>query len=203
MNTDPFMQGLFPQLGLTPEKSNSQNNGCGFTMVPNADLGNGYLWTYPVNPYFSVTIYHLTYYKEMHYRYHHPAMLVISLSSPIVAKAVSDKNSEQKEQLLGYYLPDGEHEYTLPASSSIDSVSIAFTPEFYNSRLSSLYDRDFSDLPRIAALMNGTINIPSVISIFKEIADYTPIIATSELFYEAKALELIACLVDWHIQESL
>lgn len=51
--------------------------------------------------------------------------------------------------------------------------------------------------------MNGTINIPSVISIFKEIADYTPIIATSELFYEAKALELIACLVDWHIQESL
>ena len=29
------------------------------------------------------------------------------------------------------------------------------------------------------------------------------IIATSELFYEAKALELIACLVDWHIQESL
>lgn len=166
MNTDPFMQGLFPQLGLTPEKSNSQNNGCGFTMVPNADLGNGYLWTYPVNPYFSVTIYHLNYYKEMHYRYHHPAMLVISLSSPIVAKAVSDKNSEQKEQLLGYYLPDGEHEYTLPASSSIDSVSIAFTPEFYNSRLSSLYDRDFSDLPRIAALMNGTINIPSVISIF-------------------------------------
>ena len=203
MNTDPFMQGLFPQLGLTPEKSNSQNNGCGFTMVPNADLGNGYLWTYPVNPYFSVTIYHLTYYKEMHYRYHHPAMLVISLSSPIVAKAVSDKNSEQKEQLLGYYLPDGKHEYTLPASSSIDSVSIAFTPEFYNSRLSSLYDRDFSDLPRIAALMNGTINIPSVISIFKEIADYTPIIATSELFYEAKALELIACLVDWHIRESL
>ena len=101
MNTDPFMHGLFPQLGLTPEKSNSQNNGCGFTMVPNADLGNGYLWTYPVNPYFSVTIYHLTYYKEMHYRYHHPAMLVISLSSPIVAKAVSDKNSEQKEQLLG------------------------------------------------------------------------------------------------------
>lgn len=56
LNTDPFMQGLFPQLGLTPEKSNSQNNGCGFTMVPNADLGNGYLWTYPVNPYFSVTI---------------------------------------------------------------------------------------------------------------------------------------------------
>ena len=63
MNTDPFMQGLFPQLGLTPEKSNSQNNGCGFTMVPNADLGNGYLWTYPVNPYFSVTIYHLNYYN--------------------------------------------------------------------------------------------------------------------------------------------
>lgn len=202
MQTDPFMQGLFPQLGLTPTESCNTNNGCGFKMTPDPAYGEGYLWTYPVNPYFSITIYHLKFYREMYYRYHHPAMLVISLSSPSVAKAVTDTNSNQKEQLLGYFLPDGEHEQKIPADCSIDNVGIAFTPKFYKSRLGSLYERDFSDLPQIATLMDGTVNIPTVAAILREIASYTPIVGTSELFYEAKVLELIANLIEWHIRES-
>lgn len=200
MNTDPFMQGLFPQLGLTPAKTDNRNSGCGFTMIPSPDLGEGYLWTFPVNPYFCVTIYHLRFFRKMRYRYQHPAMLVISLSSPAVAKAVTDTNSNQKEQLLGYFLQDGEHEYIIPENSSIETVSIVFTPEFYEKRLTQLYERDFSDLPEIASRMDGTINIPTATAIFKEIASYTPLIATSELFYEGKILELIACLIEWHIQ---
>ena len=103
MQTDPFMQGLFPQLGLTPTESCNTNNGCGFKMTPDPAYGEGYLWTYPVNPYFSITIYHLKFYREMYYRYHHPAMLVISLSSPSVAKAVTDTNSNQKSSYLDIF----------------------------------------------------------------------------------------------------
>lgn len=202
MNADSFMEGLFPQLGLFPENSSSKNYKCGFTLVPDPKLGKGYVWTYPVNPYFSITIYHLSYYKEMHYRYHHPAMLVVSLSSPIVAKAVTGKSMRQREQLIGYHLSEGYHEYTLPAASSIDNIGIAFTPEFYSTRLSMLYGHDFSILPSIVSLMDGTVNIPAVVFALKDIAVYKPTTAESRLFYEAKALELIAGLIEWHTQES-
>lgn len=202
MEKDRFMHGVFQQLGLLPAHDNLQKNGFGFTMIPDPDVGTGYLWSYPVNPYFSITIYHLTYYKEIHYCYHHPAMLVISLSSPAVARAVSDQNLNHKEQLLGYYLPDGKYEDTLKVGSVYYNVSITFAPEFYKSRLNQIYERDFSDLPQMAEIMNGSVNIPVVSSIMKDIAEYVPTDAVSELFYEAKALELIAGLIGWHMKRS-
>ena len=202
MLKDRFFTGLFSQIGLVPAHSNVNSSECGFTMVPEPSIGNGYLWTYPINPFCSVSIYHLHFINGMHYCYHHPAMLVISLSSPSVAKAVTDIDVEKKEQLLGYFLPEGEHEYSLPPSSSIDSISVSFLPEFYENRLPAIYERDFSDLPQIAAFMDGSINIPVVSTALKEIAAYTPVLGTSELFYEAKVLEIIAGLIEWHTKNS-
>ena len=197
-----LFSGFFTQVGLIPATSDKNKNGCGFMMVPVPSIGEGYLWTYPVNPFCSITIYHLTFHKAVHYRYHHPAMLTISLSSPTVAKVVNDTDFQMPEQLLGYFLPDGEHECTLSPHCLIDSVGISFLPEFYEKRLSEFYDRDFSDFPQIVEQINGNFNIPIVSSILREIASYTPTIGTSELYYEAKILELIAGLIEWHIRES-
>ena len=197
-----LFSGFFTQVGLVPVASDKNKNGCGFMMVPAPSIGEGYLLTYPVNPFCSITIYHLTFHKAIHYRYHHPAMLTISLSSPAVAKVVNDTDFQIAEQLLGYFLPDGEHECTLSPHCSIDSVGISFLPEFYEKRLSEFYERDFSDFPQIVEQINGNIKIPIVSSILREIASYTPITGTSELYYEAKILELIAELIEWHIRDS-
>ena len=195
---DQFFSTFFNQIGLVPTSDHSVKNGCGFTMVPEPELGEGYLWTYPVNPFCSITIYHLKYYKDMHYCYHHQALLVISCSSAPVAEAVSPVSNTKLEQLLGYYLPDGEHEYTIPAKASLDSIGITFLPEFYEKRLFSIYERDFSDLPQITSLLDGNTEIPSVSLVFHQIASYKPTVGTSELYYEAKILELIAGLIEWH-----
>ena len=95
-----LFSGFFTQVGLVPVASDKNKNGCGFMMVPAPSIGEGYLWTYPVNPFCSITIYHLTFHKAIHYRYHHPAMLTISLSSPAVAKVVNDTDFQIAEQLL-------------------------------------------------------------------------------------------------------
>ena len=81
-------------------------------------------------------------------------------------------------------------------------MGISFLPEFYEKRLSEFYERDFSDFPQIVEQINGNIKIPIVSSILREIASYTPITGTSELYYEAKILELIAELIEWHIRDS-
>lgn len=195
---DHFFSNFFTQIGLKPDSSHGSKNGCGFMLIPDPSLGEGYLWTYPVNAFCSITIYHLTYHKDVHYCYHHPAMLVISCSSPSVAEAVSSSGNTNTEQLLGYFLPDGEHEYTIPKGASLDSVGITFLPEFYEKRLSSIYERDFSDLPEIVSMLDGNTEIPAVSLAFRQIAAYTPTVGTSELYYEAKILEMIAGLIEWH-----
>lgn len=87
MYADKFYSGLFSQLNLNPDKSGIKPSG-GFTMVPKDSTGEGYLWTYPVNAFCSINIYHLCFYNEMHYRYYHPKMLVLSQSSFYVARAI-------------------------------------------------------------------------------------------------------------------
>lgn len=195
---DQFFSTFFNQIGLIPTTNHGAKNGCGFMMIPDTDLGEGYLWTYPVNPYCSITIYHLKYHKAIHYCYHHPAMLAISYSSPSIAEAISPVANDSSEQLLGYFLPDGEHEYTIPGGASLDSIGITFLPDFYEKRLSHIYERDFSDLPQIASILDGTVEIPAVSLAFRQIASFTPTVGTSELYYEAKILEIIAGLIEWH-----
>ena len=50
--------GHLPQLGLRPAcKGQEVKNGIGFTFVPDSEIGEGYLWTYPINSTCSLTIY--------------------------------------------------------------------------------------------------------------------------------------------------
>ena len=191
MATESSIQGLFSQLMLIPEKTSGKHTNCGFKLIPDSTIGEGFFWTFPVNPYFSVTIYHLIYYKNMEFSYHHPARLIVSLSSPTVVETVSTKLSDDPEQLHGYFLPDGEYNYVLPANRPIDAISMTFTPKFYNEYLGTLFHKDFSDLPDIVEKLDGTFTIPQVTSILKALEDYKPTIATSKIFYEAKALELV------------
>lgn len=195
---DQFFSTFFTQIGLSPTFSTDNKNGCGFTLKPNPAIGEGYLWTYPVNPFCSITIYNLKYYKDIDYCYHHPSMLTLSCSSPFIAKAVSANSNNNSEQLLGYFLPAGEHSYTISKNIPINSVSITMLPEFYNKRLTDIYERDFSDLPDIISLLDGTIEIPDISLAFHQISSYKPTMGISELYYEAKILEIITSLLEWH-----
>lgn len=200
MATESSIQGLFSQLQLIPEKTSGKHTSCGFKLIPDSTVGEGFFWTFPVNPYFSVTIYHLIYYKDIQFSYHHPARLIVSLSSPTVVETVSTKLSDAPEQLHGYYLPDGEYNYVLPANRPIDAISMTFTPKFYNDYLGNVFHRDFSDFPQIVEKLDGTFDIPQVVAILKTLEDYDPSMVTSTLFYEAKALELVSHLIDWYVE---
>ena len=196
MYADKFYSGLFSQLNLNPDKSDIKPSG-GFTMVPKDNTGEGYLWTYPVNAFCSINIYHLCFYNEMHYRYYHPKMLVISQSSYYVARAIKNNSCNQKNQLIGYYLDNGEHEYTIPAGIWLDSVGVSIFPEYYEEYLPKIFHQDFSSLSEIVPQIGTDLFIPKISTILDDIATYTPTSEISELFYEAKILEIITAFLSW------
>ena len=72
-----------PQLGLKPaQKGQEEKNGVGFTFVPEPEVGDGYLWTYPINATCSLTVYDVVFHRDMSFCYHHPAALTVAVSSP-------------------------------------------------------------------------------------------------------------------------
>ena len=81
--------GHLPQLGLKPAcKGQEVKNGVGFTFVPDPEIGEGYLWTYPINSTCSLTIYDIVFHENVSFRYYHPAALTIAVSSPGSAEPV-------------------------------------------------------------------------------------------------------------------
>ena len=97
-----------PQLGLKPaKKGQEEKNGVGFTFVPEPEVGEGYLWTYPINAACSLTIYDVVFHQDMSFHYHHPAALTVAVSSPSSAEPALTKPCTNPENLVGYFLEEG------------------------------------------------------------------------------------------------
>ena len=124
-------------------------------------------------------------------------MLVLSQSSFYVARAIKNNSCNQKNQLIGYYLDNGEHEYTIPAGIWLDSVGVSIFPEYYEEYLPKIFHQDFSSLSEIVPRIGTDLFIPKISTILDDIATYTPTSEISELFYEAKILEIIAAFLSW------
>ena len=199
MNTNVLDAAFFSQLRLQPApRSMQKKDGQGFTMLPAPEIGEGFFWTYPVNHTCSIHVYQLRFSEDVHYRYHHPTSLTISLSSASVAAPVSTIKKGSENQLVGYFMPDGYHEYTIPKQADMYNIGISLLPEFYEKQLPAFCGQDFSRLPSLAGILDGTVSIPQIETILHQIASYIPKVGTSEIYYQAKIMELLATLIEWH-----
>lgn len=199
LDTNVLDAMFFSQLRLQPAPRGMQKKeGQGFTMIPAAESGEGYFWTYPVNRACSIHVYQMSFRENVHYRYHHPASLTISLSSASVAAPVANVEQAGGNYLVGYFMPDGYHEYTIPKQADMYNIGISLLPEFYEKQLPAFCGQDFSMLPAMAAALDGKAEVPQLEAILRQIAAYTPRGGTSELYYESKIMELLAVLMEWH-----
>lgn len=192
--------GHLPQLGLRPAcKGQEVKNGIGFTFVPDSEIGEGYLWTYPINSTCSLTIYDIIFHQDMSFRYHHPAALTIAVSSPGSIEPVFTKTCCNPENLVGYYLDEGIFSHTVPKGTPVRSIGLGLMPEFWEQQLPRLLEQDTSQVLSAACLLDGTFSIPEVELLLHQMASYVPKAGTASLRYESKILDLIAALLEWNI----
>ena len=118
-----------PQLGLKPaQKGQEEKNGVGFTFVPEPEVGDGYLWTYPINTTCSLTVYDVVFHRDMSFCYHHPAALTVAVSSPGSAEPAVTKPCTNPENLVGYFLEEGTFGHTIPKNTPVRSIGISSFP---------------------------------------------------------------------------
>ena len=152
-----------PQLGLKPaQKGQEEKNGVGFTFVPEPEVGDGYLWTYPINTTCSLTVYDVVFHRDMSFCYHHPAALTVAVSSP------------------------GR------------SIGISLMPEFYEQQLPALMGQGATQVRKAACSLDGSVSLPEVESLLRQMGAYMPQSGTAGLRYEAKIFDLLSALLEWN-----
>ena len=188
-----------PQLGLKPaRKGQEEKNGVGFTFVPEPEVGEGYLWTYPINAACSLTIYDVVFHQDMSFRYHHPAALTVAVSSPSSAEPALTKHCTNPENLVGYFLEEGTFGHTIPKNTPVRSIGIGLMPEFFEQQLPALMGQDATQVRKAACTLDGTVSLPEVEGLLHQMAAYLPQAGTAGLRYEAKMFDLLAALLEWN-----
>ena len=188
-----------PQLGLKlAKKGQEEKNGVGFTFVPEPEVGEGYLWTYPINAVCSLTIYDVVFHQDMSFRYHHPAALTVAVSSPGSAEPALTKPCTNPENLVGYFLEEGTFGHTIPKNTPVRSIGIGLMPEFYEQQLPALMGQDATQVRKAACALDGTVSLPEVEGLLHQMAAYLPQAGTAGLRYEAKVFDLLAALLEWN-----
>ena len=188
-----------PQLGLKPaRKGQEEKNGVGFTFVPEPEVGEGYLWNYPINAACSLTIYDVVFHQDMSFRYHHPAALTVAVSSPSSAEPALTKHCTNPENLVGYFLEEGTFGHTIPKNTPVRSIGIGLMPEFFEQQLPALMGQDATQVRKAACTLDGTVSLPEVEGLLHQMAAYLPQAGTAGLRYEAKVFDLLAALLEWN-----
>lgn len=170
----------------------------GFTFVPEPEIGEGYLWTYPINAVCSLTIYDVVFHQDMSFRYHHPAALTVAVSSPGSAEPALTKPCTNPENLVGYFLEEGTFGHTIPKNTPVRSIGIGLMPEFYEQQLPALMGQDATQVRKAACALDGTVSLPEVEGLLHQMAAYLPQAGTAGLRYEAKVFDLLAALLEWN-----
>ena len=148
--------GHLPQLGLKPAcKGQEVKNGVGFTFVPDPEIGEGYLWTYPINSTCSLTIYDIVFHENVSFRYYHPAALTIAVSSPGSAEPVFTNVGCHSENLVGYFL-DGMSDVSVSVKSTTDNTVYHFK-DTLNLTTKVRMTRSIDDIDLCTFIGNGCV----------------------------------------------
>lgn len=132
----------------TGQEGAGGKNGVGFTFVPEPGVGEGYLWTYPINAACSLTIYDVVFHQDMSFHYLHPAALTVAVSSPSSAEPALTKPCTNPENLVGYFLEEGTFGHTIPKNTPVRSIGIGLMPEFYEQQLPALMGQETTQVKK-------------------------------------------------------
>lgn len=198
MRFERLCLSYLPQLGLKPaKKGQEKKNGVGLTYVPDESVGDGYLWTYPVSPTCSLTIFDLKFYQDVSYQYHHPEVLAIQRGTLESVAPMFHNNLNRPQNLVGYFMEEGIFEQKISKGSYLKSIGISLASEFYEEQ------HCVPKLKQAVCRLNGSVYVPEVDNLFNQISLYAPHIGTADMRYEAKVIELISSLIEWDSASQL
>lgn len=185
----------FSDLGFIQKKLPEGFKQSGYYLEPEPSIGRGFSWIYPVCDLYSINIQHLIFTADFSYKYPHPDFISIGSYGNDMAKIMYGDLTPGPDNIIGYTREEGVYELRVNKNSVISSLSISFLPDFYEKQLAEKFNINKDCIKQILSNINGTIPIPEVETILKQLRFSRPAAAASAVYYESKVLEIISILL--------
>lgn len=95
-------------------------------------------------------------------------------------------------------MEEGTFGHTIPKNTPVRSIGISLMPEFYEQQLPALMGQGATQVRKAACSLDGSVSLPEVESLLRQMGAYMPQSGTAGLRYEAKIFDLLSALLEWN-----
>ena len=186
----PFLS----EIGLYPSEDASKRSGLCYR--PDPCLGSGFIWIYPVDNLYAISVYDVVFKADISFQYQHPAFLTIGSYEPPIARLMYSGANSKADSLLGYIGQEAAFRQEVQKNVPLRSVGISLTPEFCEN-LTDRFSQDFQRLPDIVARLVGEATIPEAAVALRQLRASDPSGGAAKAYYEGKLLETLSIVMQW------
>lgn len=191
---DQLFTPFLSEIGLYREEKGPKQSGLCYK--PDPATGDGFVWIYPVDNLYAITIYDVVFKEDVSFGYRHPAFLSVGTYAEPIAKLMYDTAALQEESLLGYVGDNAVYQQEVKKGIPLRCIGVSLLPEFYET-LAARFSQDFRKLPDIISKLCGTAAIPEVETALKQIRASRPSGGLAKAYYEGKVLEILSIIMQW------
>lgn len=182
--------------GFVPEPEDHRYGPSGLCWKQAGNLGSGYYWIYQQNEMFTIKIHDFYFHEDSFLEFHIPKCLSVTYYTSISGEELAPYrrlNAGCVKTFIG-----GEEPYRVLIHKKIPIVSIGIeiTPAYYEDYLKQRYPGEYADPSEAFRTVDQTDHFPEMVRLLQEVRDYRGDGIAARLFYEGKAAEAVALIVE-------
>lgn len=193
---------LLLENGFDINNCNTQCDRAGRCYTVQPKKGHGHVWVYCHRNLFSISIQNFVLHEDLYVEYMQPQYISINYYDSISGQERSPYRPLLSNCVKGHIGCDNVYQAVYHKNVPICSTGIVIMPEYYEDYLRTHYAAEYEN-PRAAfASIDGTIDFPELVFLFRQIRNFRGTGLTAKLYYEGKVAEAISLIMDKTSQPS-
>ena len=193
---EKMYRDIFADRGVVPCEPVPGFNRNGKFYKMNSELGKGYCWVYPCNPYVTITIMDQIHYEDTCCVFEQPEYICVGYFYSVSGEILTPYRRLTSGTIQAYVGKKSEYRMILHKKIPIDSVSITLMPEYYKKYLSEQYPDLYENPSEAFRRIDGCPDFPELVMVFNQIKSYMGDGISAKLFYESKVNEALSVILE-------
>ena len=187
---------LFKECGFVPEPENRQYGPNGLCWRLEGEYGQGHFWTYWQRDLFDIKIHDFYFYRDSLLSFAFPKCLSVTYYESISGEELNPYRRVEPG-CVKTFLGGGEpYKVLVHKNIPIVSVGIEVTPAYYEAWMKERYPDDYVHPLEAFRSLDQTDHFPEMVRLLEQVKNYRGEGIAAKLFYEAKAAEAVALVVE-------
>ncbi len=197
MDVEEYYREMLTEAGFCRQKSQSGIREAGEAYCLPEASGHGGMWIYGQKNYYDIKTHDFSFSKDETLEFRMPECLSITYYESI--RGVETDSGRRLESGCVMAFIGGEKNYRIRVDGKVPvrSVGIEIWPDYYRRYLKENYPEADISYEQIFRKVGITKHFPQMVSLLKQVREYSGRGLSARLFYEAKVAEALALLMEF------